>query len=350
GVIFALVPWNYPYLTAINSVLPALMAGNVVVLKHAAQTLLAAVRLQSAFDGAGFPNGVFQHLFITDAQADRLISSGLPDMVCFTGSVAGGRVVAGAAAPRFIPVGLELGGKDPAYVRPDAKLDFAVENLVDGAFFNSGQSCCAVERIYVHRDVYDAFVEGFVGLAGQYVLGNPTEPATTLGPLVRTAAAEAVRVQIQAALRAGARAHLDAKSFPADRPGTPYLAPQVLTEVNHQMAVMREESFGPVIGIMKVADDEEAIGLMNDSRYGLTASVWTEDLAAAERIGARTETGTFFVNRCDYLDPALAWTAVKDSGRGASLSGLGFAQLTRPKSFYVRKAPILADASEGAAA
>lgn len=340
GVVFSLVPWNYPYLTAINSVMPALMAGNVVILKHATQTLLAAERLQAAFDGAGFPRGVFQHLFVTDAEADTLISSGLPDMVCFTGSVAGGRVVAGAAAPRFIPVGLELGGKDPAYVRADAKLDFAVENLVDGAFFNCGQSCCAVERIYVHRDVFRTFTERFAGLAAQYILGDPTDPSTTLGPLVRTEAATKVRAQIEAALHAGARAHLDPKNFPADRTESPYLAPQVLTDVSHEMAVMREESFGPVVGIMEVAGDEEAITLMNDSRYGLTASVWTEDLEAAERIGARTETGTFFVNRCDYLDPALAWTAVKESGRGASLSALGFAQLTHPKSFYVRKAPL----------
>lgn len=349
GVVFSLVPWNYPYLTAINSVMPALMAGNVVVLKHAEQTPLVAERLQSAFDAALIPKGVFQHLFITDEQADALIRSGLPDMVCFTGSVAGGRTVSGIAASRFIPVGLELGGKDPAYVRPDAELAFTVENLVDGVFFNSGQSCCAVERIYVHSSIYDAFVESFVGLAARYVLGDPTDPATTLGPLVRTRAAESVRAQIAAAVRAGARAHLDPKKFPADRPGTPYLAPQVLTEVNHQMAVMREESFGPVVGIMRITDDEQAVRLMNDSRYGLTASVWTEDLEAAERIGARTETGTFFVNRCDYLDPALAWTAVKDSGHGASLSALGFAQLTRPKSFYVRKAPATGSASDAVA-
>lgn len=339
GVIFALVPWNYPYLTAINSIMPALMAGNVVVLKHAEQTLLVAERLQQAFDRAGFPEDVFQHLFVTDERADALIRSGQPDMVCFTGSVAGGRAVAEVAAGRFIPVGLELGGKDPAYVRPDAKLAFAVENIADGVFFNSGQSCCAVERIYVHASIYDQFTEQFIAQAKRLVLGDPREQATTLGPLVRARAAEAVREKVAAAVRAGARAHLDPKAFPADRPGTPYLAPQVLTEVNHQMALMREESFGPVVGIMKVAGDEEAVQLMNDSRYGLTASVWTEDLEAAERIGAATETGTFFVNRCDYLDPALAWTAVKDSGRGASLSELGFAQLTRPKSFYVRRAP-----------
>ena len=336
GVVFTVAPWNYPYLTAVNSVVPALMAGNTVVLKHAASTLLVAERFQAAFDRAGLPDGVFQHLVLSHGQTAAAISGGLCDMVCFTGSVAGGRAMEEAAVGRFIPVGLELGGKDPAYVRADANLAHAIENLVDGAFFNSGQSCCGIERIYVHRALWDDFVAGFVDLTRQYVLGSPLDPATTLGPLVKPEAADFVRRQIAAARRAGATAHIDATAFPLDREGSAYMAPQVLTDVNHQMAVMTEESFGPVVGIMKVADDEEAIGLMNDSPYGLTAALWTEDAEAAQRIGDALATGTVFMNRCDYLDPALAWTGVKDTGRGATLSQVGYESLTRPKSYHLR--------------
>jgi acyl-CoA reductase-like NAD-dependent aldehyde dehydrogenase len=237
-----------------------------------------------------------------------------------------------AAAGRFIGCGLELGGKDPAYVRADAPLAPTIENLVDGVYFNSGQSCCAVERIYVHQSVHEKFVEAFVDLARQYRLGNPLERETNLGPLVRAEAADAARAQIREALDKGAKALLPVNE---DR-GSPYLPPQVLVEVNHGMAVMTEETFGPVVGIQPVRDDEEAIRLMNDSRYGLTASVWTADAEAALAIGERVETGTWFMNRCDYLDPALAWTGVKDSGRGCTLSRLGLESFTRPKSFQLR--------------
>jgi NAD-dependent aldehyde dehydrogenases len=254
--------------------------------------------------------------------------------------VAGGEAMERAAVGRFLPLNLELGGKDPAYVRADARLQFAIENIADGAFFNSGQCCCGIERIYVQETVYDDFVSGLVDFTKGYVLGNPTDETTTLGPLARARQAAFVREQIDAAVRAGATAHLDPKAFAADAPGTPYLAPQILTGVNHQMSVMTEESFGPVVGIMKVRDDAEAIQLMNDSQYGLTASVWTEDLDAAAAIGAKIETGTVFANRCDYLDPALTWTGVKNTGRGAALSPLGFQALTRPKSWYMRKAPV----------
>jgi acyl-CoA reductase-like NAD-dependent aldehyde dehydrogenase len=336
GVVFTIAPWNYPYLTAVNSVVPALMAGNTVVLKHAANTLLVGERFQAAFDKAGLPKGVFQHLVLNHRQTAEIVSDRLADMVCFTGSVAGGEAMEKAAAGRFLHLGLELGGKDPAYVRDDANLAHAVANLVDGAYFNSGQSCCAIERIYVHRKLWDDFVEGFVELASKYVLGNPLEETTTLGPLVRPEAAEFVRKQIAAAVRAGAKAHIDTNAFPMDRKGSAYMAPQVLTEVNHQMSVMREESFGPVVGLMKVADDQEAIELMNDSPYGLTAAIWTESALAAQQIGDELATGTVFMNRCDYLDPALAWTGVKNSGRGASLSIVGYETLTRPKSYHLR--------------
>lgn len=336
GVVFTIAPWNYPYLTAVNSIIPAIMAGNTVVLKHAANTLLVAERFQKAFDKAKLPKGVFQHLVLNHKQTADIISGGHANMVCFTGSVAGGKAMEQAAAGRFINLGLELGGKDPAYVRPDANLAHAIENLVDGAYFNSGQSCCGIERIYVHKKVWGDFIDGFVDLTRNYVLGSPLDEATTLGPLVKAEAADFVRKQIRAALRAGATAHVDPRSFALDKTGTPYMAPQVLTNVNHQMSVMMEESFGPVVGIMKVADDAEAIELMNDSPYGLTAAIWTEDAAAAQRIGDEIATGTVFMNRCDYLDPALTWTGVKDTGRGATLSVVGYEALTRPKSYHLR--------------
>lgn len=336
GVVFTIAPWNYPYLTAVNSIIPALMAGNTVVLKHASHTLLVGERFQKAFDKAGLPKGVFQHLVLSHEQAADIISGKLANMVCFTGSVPGGQAIERAAAGHFLSVGLELGGKDPAYVRADANLAHAVENLVDGAFFNSGQSCCGIERIYVHKNLYRDFVEGAVALTKSYVLGSPLKEATTLGPMIKADAASFVRKQIASALRGGAKAHIDEKLFPASKKGTPYLAPQILTSVNHQMSLMRDESFGPVVGIMQVSSDEEAIGLMNDSEFGLTAAIWTSDSGAAKSIGDRIETGTVFMNRCDYLDPALTWTGVKNTGRGATLSKLGYEALTRPKSFHLR--------------
>ena len=336
GLVLVVAPWNYPYLTAVNTIAPALIAGNAVLLKHAAQTILVGERFQMAMDHAGPPKGLFANLVLTHDQTSRLIGSGAVDFVNFTGSVEGGRAIERAAAGTFTPLGLELGGKDPAYVRADADLDFAVENLVDGAFYNSGQCCCGIERIYVHESLYDRFVEGFVELTGRYVLGNPLDEATTLGPMAQGRFADLIRRQTAQALARGATAHIDPAAFPANREGTPYLAPQVLTGVDHSMLVMTEESFGPVVGIMKVKDDAEALALMNDSVYGLTASIWTADLDTAEELGNEIETGTVFMNRCDYLDPGLAWTGVKDTGRGASLSRIGFEMLTRPKSFHLR--------------
>ncbi len=334
GVVFVVAPWNYPWLTSVNAVIPALLAGNSVILKMAAQTPLVAERYAEAFKAAGLPAGVFQSLHLDHAQVAKVIGDPRIAFVAFTGSVPGGQAVQRAAAQRFIPTGLELGGKDPGYVRADADLAFAVENLVDGAYFNSGQSCCGVERIYVHKSIYRDFVEGFVELTRQYRLGNPLEKETNLGPLVRTQAAESVRAQVRQAVRKGAKALLKL----ADKPGTPYLPPEILVNVDHGMEVMTEETFGPVVGIQAVKSDEEAIDLMNDSRYGLTASIWTRDADAALRIGERVETGTWFMNRCDYLDPALAWTGVKDSGRGCTLSRLGLEAFTRPKSFHLRLA------------
>ena len=336
GVVFVIAPWNFPYLTAVNSIIPALAAGNPVMLKHSAQTPLCAERFAAAFAEAGLPAGVFQHLHLSHGAALQLIESDGIDFVAFTGSVPAGHAVQASAAKRFIGVGLELGGKDPAYVRADVTVQHAVENVVDGAFFNSGQSCCGIERVYVHEAVYDAFVEGVVELVGGYSLGNPMDPDTTLGPLVRASAAEHVRSQIAEAKAAGARALIDPGNFPADADRSAYLAPQVLVDVDHGMGVMTEESFGPVVGIMKVVSDEQAITLMNDSAFGLTASVWTNDESAALAIGEQIATGTWFMNRCDYLDPALAWTGIKDSGHGCTLSRAGYEQLTRPMSFHLR--------------
>ena len=336
GVVVVVAPWNYPYLTAVNAVLPALIAGNAVVLKHSHQTPLCAERFLEAFTTAGVPAGVFQYLHLSHADTARLMSDHRVASVCFTGSVSGGRAVVAATASGFATSGLELGGKDPAYVRADANLAQAVDTLTDGAFFNAGQSCCGIKRIYVAAPRYDEFVAGVVELTNKYRLGSPLDPQTTLGPMVRTSAADAVRAQVRNAVAQGARQLIDETSFAASAPGTPYLAPQVLVDVDHSMAIMREETFGPAVGIMKVASDEEAVRLMNDSEFGLTAAIFSADAARAEALGDALETGTVFLNRCDYLDPALAWTGVKNSGRGCTLSRVGFEQLTRPKSFHFR--------------
>lgn len=336
GVVLTIAPWNYPYLTAINSVVPALMAGNAVILKHASQTLLVGERFQQAFDKAGLPKGLFQNLVLNHGQTEKLLGSGQINHCNFTGSVGGGRAIERAAAGTFMTLGLELGGKDPAYVLPDVKLDHAIANLVDGAFYNSGQCCCGIERIYVHEKVYDDFVEGFIAETGNYVVGNPLDQATTLGPMAQARFADLIREQKAEALRKGAVANIGMK-VDADVAGSPYLAPEVLTNVNHQMSVMREESFGPIVGIMKVRDDEEAIGLMNDSPFGLTASFWTTDTDHAARLGERIETGTVFMNRCDHVDPGLVWTGVKDTGKGGAMGIVGYENLTRPKSYHLRE-------------
>ncbi|MCZ4346983.1 aldehyde dehydrogenase family protein [Devosia neptuniae] len=336
GIVLVIAPWNYPFLTAVNSIVPALVAGNAVILKHASQTLLAGERFALAAEQAGLPAGLFQNLVMGHADTETLIGSGQIDHINFTGSVEGGRRIEKAAAGTFATLGLELGGKDPAYVRADAKIEHAVESLVDGSFFNSGQSCCGIERIYVHGDVCDRFVDEFLEAASGWTLGNPFEADTMVGPMARGSFADHVRQQTEEAERGGAVARLNTR-HKLDVPGSPYLTPEVLTGVNHQMSVMREESFGPVVGIMKVADDAEAIALMNDSPYGLTASIWTNDLDAAAQLGSRIETGTVFANRCDYLDPGLVWTGVKDTGKGGSLSEIGYANLTQPKSYHLKR-------------
>jgi len=337
GVVFVIAPWNYPYMTAINSVAPALIAGNAVVLKHASQTLLTGERLARAFREAGVPEEVFANVFLDHETSSRLIAEKQFDFINFTGSVAGGQAIERAAAGTFTGIGLELGGKDPGYVMEDADLDKAVDTLMDGATFNSGQCCCGIERIYVHESLYDAFVEKSVAWVSNYRLGNPLDPETSLGPMAHKRFAQVVREQIAEAAAKGARALVDPKLFPQDDGGA-YLAPQILVDVDHSMTIMREETFGPAVGIMKVRDDAEAVALMNDSKYGLTVSLWTGDAERAARLGAELETGTVFMNRADYLDPALCWTGVKETGRGGSLSVIGFHNLTRPKSYHLKRA------------
>ncbi|WP_010487641.1 aldehyde dehydrogenase family protein [Pseudomonas sp. S9] len=336
GVALVIAPWNYPYLTSVNAVLPALLAGNTVLLKHSAQTPLCSERMVAAFHEAGLPKGVFQYLHLSHADTEKLIQAPAVQHVAFTGSVPGGAMVERAAAGRFISTGLELGGKDPAYVRADADLSHAVETTIDGAFFNSGQSCCAIERIYVHESLYEDFVKQAVALVKTYKLGRSDDPETTLGPLVKPQAADFVRGQIEEAARQGATAHIDPADFAMDKRGTAYLAPQLLTDVDHRMRVMTEESFGPVVGVQKVKDDEEALALMNDSEFGLTAAIFSRDIDGAMALADQVQAGTVFLNRCDYLDPALAWTGVKNSGRGCTLSSVGFEHLTRAKSFHFK--------------
>ncbi len=334
GVVFVVAPWNYPYMTAINTVAPALIAGNAVVLKHATQTLLVGERMARAFHAAGVPEDVFQNVFLSHDVTNDLIAGNAFDFVNFTGSVGGGQAMERAAAGTFTGVGTELGGKDPGYVMEDADLDAAVDTLIDGAMFNAGQCCCGIERIYVHESLYDAFVAKAVEIVNGYKLGNPLDAETTMGPMANVRFADEVRAQIAEAVEAGAVPHIE--TFPEDDGGA-YLTPQILTNVTHDMRVMRDESFGPVVGIMKVSSDEEAIELMNDSAFGLTASLWTRDVDRAARIGDRIETGTVFMNRADYLDPGLCWTGCKNTGRGGGLSVIGYHNLTRPKSYHLKK-------------
>ena len=335
GVVFVVAPWNYPYMTAINTVAPALIAGNTVVLKHATQTLLVGERMVKAFTSAGVPEDVFQNVFLDHGTTSALIAGRAFDFVNFTGSVGGGQAMERAAAGTFIGLGLELGGKDPGYVMEDADLDAAVDTLIDGAMFNSGQCCCGIERIYVHESLFDAFLAKAVEIVKGYKLGNPLHGETTLGPMAHIRFADEVRAQVAEAVADGATAHIP--TFEEDNGGA-YLSPQILTDVTHEMRVMRDESFGPVVGIMKVSSDEEAIALMNDSDFGLTASLWTTDVDRAARIGDQIDTGTVFLNRADYLDPGLCWTGCKDTGRGGGLSVIGYHNLTRPKSYHFKKA------------
>jgi len=336
GVIFVIAPWNYPYNTSVNSIVPSLLSGNSVILKHSSQTPLCAEQLFKASEKAGLPKNIFQFLHLDHVSTSKIIGDERIDHVLFTGSVSGGKNVKRAIGDRFIGAGLELGGKDPAYVRSDCNIAHAIENLVDGSYFNSGQSCCGIERIYVDKKIYSNFVDGFKDLTEKYKLGNPLDTSTNLGPVVRKNAASSIREQISKAINQGARNIINSSLFKIDNNENCYVSPSALVNVDHSMQFMKEETFGPTVGIMEVANEDQAKQLMNDSPYGLTACIWTSDKEFAELFGKDIQTGTFFMNRCDYLDPGLAWTGVKDTGMGVTLSVLGFNHLTRAKSYHLR--------------
>ena len=336
GTIFIIAPWNYPYNTSVNSIVPSLLAGNCVILKHSSQTPLCAEQLNKALIDSGIPDGVFQYLHLDHASTSKIISDNRIDHVLFTGSVSGGRQVKKAIGERFINAGLELGGKDPAYVRKDCNLQHAIENLADGAFFNSGQSCCGIERIYVDNEIYEKFVEGIKNITEQYILDDPLKEQTNLGPVVKLSSATFIRNHIKEAISKGAKDIIDNKNFKISEDNNCYVSPSVLIDVDHSMSFMMEETFGPTVGIMKVNNEEQALKLMNDSPYGLTACIWTSDKEFALSFGKKIHTGTFFMNRCDYLDPGLAWTGVKNTGIGVTLSVLGFDHVSRAKSYHYR--------------
>ena len=337
GIIFIIAPWNYPYNTSVNSIVPSLLSGNSVILKHSSQTPLCAEQIYKASIESGLPEGVFQFLHLDHQSTAKIVNDSRVDHILFTGSVSGGRQIKKAIGERFINVGLELGGKDPAYVRKDCNLQYAIENLSDGSFYNSGQSCCGIERIYVDSDIYNKFVDGMKHYTENYILDDPLKVETNLGPVAKLSSAEVIRSQIDAAIFNGAKNIVTKGKFKIDQKENCYVSPSILIDVDHSMKFMMSETFGPTVGIMKVKNEEEAIHLMNDSAYGLTASVWTSDEEFAKTLGPKIKTGTFFMNRCDYLDPGLAWTGVKDTGMGVTLSVLGFDHVTRAKSYHYRK-------------
>jgi len=335
GVVLDIAAWNYPLLIAVNVVVPALLAGNVVLIKHSAKTPLCGQAFEREFTEAGVANLV-TNLLLTHEQTARLIADERVDHVSFTGSVPGGRsIYKTVAAKRLIDVGLELGGKDPAYVAQDADIDFAAPNVVDGACYNAGQSCCAIERVYVHRSKYEAFLERARVELEAYTPGNPMDDETTMGPLASRSALDELQAQVEDAVHRGARLLLGGGRMGGVKGN--FFEPTLLADVPHDAAVMREESFGPIVPVTAVDDDEQAIERMNDTRFGLTASVWTADTARAERFARALHAGTIYQNRCDYLDPALPWSGYGDSGKGSTLSRYGFYHLTRRKSIHFRR-------------
>ncbi|AEI65767.1 aldehyde dehydrogenase family protein [Corallococcus macrosporus] len=335
GVVLDLPAWNYPLLTAVNAIAPAVLAGNAVIVKHSPRTPLCGGHFARAFAEAGAPDGAVQALFLDYPRTEQLVGDARVDHVLFTGSVLGGHKMQAAARERFLHIGLELGGNDPAYVAPDCDLDKAVENIVDGAMYNAGQSCCAVERVYVHRSLYERFIAAAEPLVRAYVLGDPESDKTTMGPIAQPWHPAELEAFVQDATGLGARLVTGGRPTQVDGRGR-FFEPTLLRDVSPQARLMREESFGPLLPVAPVDSDEEALALMNASRLGLTASVWTSDRERADRLARELEAGTIYMNRCDALDPALPWSGVKDSGRGVTLSALGFDALTRPKARHYR--------------
>jgi acyl-CoA reductase-like NAD-dependent aldehyde dehydrogenase len=334
GVVLNLAAWNYPLIIPVNVIVPALLAGNAVLLKHSARTPLTGRALAAALNPPEFP-GLVADVILQRDDVAPLVADPRIDFAAFTGSVAGGRAIHQVAAGRLLDVGLELGGNDPAYVAADADLASVVPNIVDGACYNAGQSCCAIERVYVHRDVYDEFLERAQPLIRAYRLGDPLDPQTTMGPLASNTAPGELQAQVEAAVQAGARL-VTQGTIPGQWNGS-FFAPTLLADVPQDTALMQEESFGPLLPVAPVAGDDEAIARMNDGRYGLTASIWTTDAARAEWAAQRLEAGMVFQNRADYIDPALPWTGWKESGFGSTLSRYGYYQLTRRKAVHLRR-------------
>ena len=335
GVVLDLPAWNYPLLTAVNAVIPAVLAGNAVIVKHSPRSPLCGKHFADAFAEAGAPNGLVLPLDCDHPTAEKMVADPRVDHVVFTGSVFGGHRIAQAAAGKFMHVGYELGGNDPAYVAADADLEKTVENVVDGAIYNAGQSCCAVERVYVHESLYDKFVAACEPLVRAYVMGDPEDAKTTLGPIAQPNHPAELEDMTKDAASKGAKLVCGGKRAKANGKGR-FFEATLLADCNQEMALFQRESFGPIVAVMKVKSDEEALAKMNDSSLGLTASIWTSDRDRADKLARALDYGTVYMNRCDALDPALPWTGVKDSGRGSSLSRLGFDALTRPKALHYR--------------
>lgn len=335
GVVLDLPAWNYPLLTAINCIVPAVVAGNAVVVKHSPRSPLCGEHFARAFAEAGAPEHLVQAIQCDHATSERMVADTRVDHVVFTGSIFGGHRIVEAAARRFLHPCLELGGNDPAYVAPDCDLARTVENVVDGAMYNAGQSCCAVERVYVHRSLYRRFLEMAEPLVRSYVLGDPSSETTTLGPIAQPHHVAELQELVDDARSRGARVIAGGHRIRVEGRGR-FFEATLVADGDHSMKLFQGESFGPILPLMPVDSDEEAIRLMNDSRLGLTASVWTTDRDRGSRFARSLQCGTVFMNRCDYLDPALPWSGWKDSGRGASLGALGFDGLTRPKAVHFR--------------
>ncbi|KAF5523632.1 Succinate-semialdehyde dehydrogenase [Colletotrichum aenigma] len=341
GPVLVIFAWNYPYLILVNSLIPALLAGNTVILKPSPQTPTIVERVAKVFEEAGLPSGVLQHFHCgSPTLIESIVRNPKIKLVAFTGSVAGGLAVQQAAADRVVNVGLELGGKDPAYIRGDVDIDWAAAEIVDGAVFNSGQSCCSVERVYVADEIHDAFVEAVQKVLKGYVLGDPFDKGTHVGPVISKRSKETIEAHVQDAVAKGAKdATPENESFANPPPKGNFVKPTLLTGVDHSMTVMTEETFGPVIPVMRVKNDDEAVKLMNDSEFGLTASIWTKDTDRGYEIADQVEAGTVFVNRCDFPSPDLAWTGWKNSGKGQTLSRFGYDQFVKLKSYHLKDYP-----------
>lgn len=333
GLIANISAWNYPYFVGLNVIVPALLAGNAVLYKPSEHATLSGLEIVRAAHGAGIPEDLLQAVLGDGAVGAALLEQPL-DGIFFTGSHSTGTHIAAAAARQLTKVQLELGGKDPAYAADDVDPEATARALAGGAFYNAGQSCCAIERIYCHEAIYEPFVEHFTRAVEAFRVGDPTDPETDIGPLARKEQRAVLDAQIADALQKGATRLLG--DSPIAGPGNFY-APTVLVDVNHSMDIMRSESFGPVIGIQKVGDDEEAVQHMTDTPYGLTASVYTSDQARAETILSQLDTGTSYWNCCDRVSPRLPWSGWGHSGLGLTLSTEGIRTFTRPRAWHLRQ-------------